>query len=96
MNETKYTCAICGKSYTDLSERIDCETKCYADRKAAEEKKRKMEMKRKQAESEKAVLDMLLYTEEIVRQHIEEYGAITINEEHPYLSYIFGSSKFWF
>lgn len=96
MNETMYTCAICGKSYADLSERIACETKCLADRKAAEEKKKKMELKRKQAESEKIVLDTLLYTEEVIRRHIETYGAIRIDKEYPYLGYIFGTSKYWF
>lgn len=95
MNETMYTCAICGKSYADLSERIACETKCLADRKAAEEKKKKMELKRLKSESEKKTIDALANAEKEIYRHVTAYGAITINEDYPYLRYIFSNSKFW-
>ena len=91
-----YTCEICGKKYDNLKDRANCELKCFTDREAAEEKKRKMEKKRKQTESEKVVLELLTYADETLHNHIETYGTITINEDFPYLRYIFGNSKFWF
>ena len=37
----RYQCAICGKNYNTIEERIKCESTCLAEHKAAEEKKQR-------------------------------------------------------
>ena len=56
-NKMVYHCAICGKSYDTVDERVACETKCLAARKKAqaEIEKKKLEEKKnaRKAEIEK-------------------------------------------
>ena len=48
-NKVQYHCAICGKAYDTIDERVSCETKCLASRKKAQ-----VELKKKKLEEEKA------------------------------------------
>ena len=56
-NSRMYVCAIYGKSYEHVEDRIACETKCRKKRKAAEEiaqKKAEEEKRRKEKERQEA------------------------------------------
>jgi hypothetical protein len=41
--KTMYTCAICGKSYEFVEDRVDCESKCIVARKKAEEEQARLD-----------------------------------------------------
>ena len=53
-NSRMYVCAICGKSYEHVEDRIACETKCLKKRKAAEERAKKEKIRRDLEKREKA------------------------------------------
>lgn len=69
-----YKCEICGKSYEELEGRIECETKCFKERKAAEEKRKEAELAAKKearrAEVEAAQKNYL----ELLEKYVEDYG----------------------
>ena len=42
--EAIYVCGICGKPYSNIKERMECESKCYEERKKAEEALKKQKL----------------------------------------------------
>ena len=96
MDNKMYTCAICGKSYTDLSERIACETKCLAERKKAEDEKKRNETKAKQNKSEKEIYEILDKAENMIKEHLNTYNSITLNDDYPCLRFMFRKSNWIF
>lgn len=96
MDERMYKCAICGKQYTRIEDRINCESTCLKKRKEAEDKKKLAEMKEKQMASEKAIKDELAKVNLMIKEHLNKYDSFIINENYYYLSYIFGRRNFWF
>lgn len=94
MNE-KYVCAICGKSYKHIEDRIACETKCLNERKIAEAKKKESEFKTKRTNSEKEIEKRLDEVNKMVEEHLNEYGNISLTHSYYYLSYIFSRHSLW-
>lgn len=83
-NKAHYRCAICGKSYDTIDERVACETKCLASRKKAQE-----ELKKKKLEEEKAARKDEIekkYKEltTLVKDYCHDYGSLKIDDD-PYL-----------
>lgn len=99
-NKAQYNCAICGKSYDTIDERVACETKCLADRKKAQAalEKKKLEEKKstRKAEIEKKYKELTT----LVRDYCHDYGSLQLGESHyfddnnfPALSKLLG---WWF
>lgn len=98
-NKATYRCAICGKAYDTIDERVACETKCLAARKKAQvelEKKRLEEKKTaRKAEIEKKYKELAT----LVKDYCKDYGSLQIGEsncfedDYPTLSKLLG---WWF
>lgn len=79
-NKATYRCAICGKSYDTIDERVTCETKCLAARKKAQ-----VELKKKKLEEEKATRKAEIekkYKElaTLVNDYCKDYGSLQLCE----------------
>ena len=79
-NKATYRCAICGKAYDTIEERVSCETKCLAARKKAQaelEKKRLEEKKTtRKAEIEKKYKELAT----LVNDYCKDYGSLQLCE----------------
>lgn len=99
-NKMVYHCAICGKSYDTVDERVACETKCLAARKKAQaelEKKRLEEKKNtRKAEIEKKYKELVT----LVNDYCKDDGSLQLCESRyfddniPTLSKLLG--WWWF
>ena len=79
-NKVQYHCAICGKAYDTIDERVACETKCLAARKKAQ-----VELKKKKLEEEKATRKAEIekkYKElsALVNDYCKDYGSLQIGD----------------
>lgn len=79
-NKMVYHCAICGKPYDTVDERVACETKCLAARKKAqaEIEKKKLEEKKntRKAEIEKKYKELST----LMKNYINDYGSLQIGD----------------
>ena len=79
-NKMVYHCAICGKHYDTVDERVACETKCLAARKKAqaEIEKKKLEEKKntRKAEIEKKYKELAT----LVNDYCKDYGSLQLCE----------------
>ena len=94
-NSRMYVCAICGKSYEHVEDRVACETKCLKKRKAEEEQKKRNEAREKLTNSTKAIEKKLTEVDEMIKQHLNEFESLELTRNYPYLSYIFKKFTFW-
>ena len=95
-NKMVYHCAICGKSYDTVDERVACETKCLAARKKAqaEIEKKKLEEKKNtlKAEIEKKYKELAT----LVNDYCKACDSLQIGEsscfddDYPTLSKLLG------
>lgn len=98
-NKMVYHCAICGKPYDTVDERVACETKCLAARKKdqAEIEKKKLEEKKntRKAEIEKKYKELAT----LVNDYCKDYGSLHLGgslyfeDDIPTLSKLIG---WWF
>lgn len=93
-NKMVYHCAICGKPYDTVDERVACETKCLAARKKAqaEIEKKKLEEKKntRKAEIEKKYKELAT----LVNDYCKEFGeSLYFEDDIPTLSKLIG---WWF
>lgn len=98
-NKMVYHCAICGKSYDTVDERVACETKCLAARKKAqaEIEKKKLEEKKntRKAEIEKKYKELAT----LVNDYCKDYGSLHLGESRYFEDDIPTPSKligWWF
>lgn len=91
-----YTCAVCGKSYEAIEDRVKCESKCVADRKRAEEEKKRNEYATKKRESEQAIDKALSSVNEMIAKHLKEYDQLYLKRSYPYLKYMFANTPWVF
>ncbi|MGN0245729.1 MAG: hypothetical protein ACI4DK_07170 [Lachnospiraceae bacterium] len=94
--DKKYTCAICGKSYDTIEERIKCETKCLENRKKAEAEAKKNEYEAKRQEAMNSVYKALSNAEDAIANFYKSYDTLTLKDDYHYLKYLFGYKSFWF
>ena len=95
-NKATYRCAICGKAYDTIDERVACETKCLAARKKAqaelEKKKLEEEKVTRKAEIEKKFKEL----SNLVNDYCKDYGSLQLGESRyfddnlPTLSKVLG------
>ena len=87
-NKMVYHCAICGKSYDTVDERVACETKCLAARKKAqaEIEKKKLEEKKNalKAEIEKKYKELATLENDCCSLQIGESSCF--EDDYPTLS----------
>ena len=93
-NKMVYYCAICGKPYDTVDERVACETKCLAERKKsqAELEKKKLEEKKntRKAEIDKKYKELAT----LVNDYCKEFGeSLYFEDDIPTLSKLIG---WWF
>lgn len=93
-NKMVYHCAICGKPYDTVDERVACETKCLAARKKAqaEIEKKKLEEKKNTRKSEIEKKYKELAT--LVNDYCKEFGeSLYFEDDIPTLYKLIG---WWF
>ena len=73
-----YKCEICNNTYENLEERIACETKCLADRKIAEEKRKKAELEEKKEARKAEVAEAQKKYLELLEAYVEDYGMFSL------------------
>ena len=91
----KYTCAMCGKTYSHLEERIACETKCLKAFKETEAQRKADEIKAKCDASTKAIEEKLTEVNEMLEKHLREYESFHMKGNYYYLRYIFSKALWW-
>lgn len=98
-NKMVYHCAICGKPYDTVDERVACETKCLAARKKAqaEIEKKKLEEKKntRKAEIEKKYKELAT----LVNDYCKDYDSLQLGESRYFEDDISTLSKllgWWF
>lgn len=98
-NKMVYHCAICGKPYDTVDERVACETKCLAARKKAqaEIEKKKLEEKKntRKAEIEKKYKELAT----LVNDYCKDYGSLQLGESRYFeddISTLFKLLGWWF
>lgn len=85
MKETKvytkpaYKCGICGKEFSSVQERMNCEMTCIAKQKE-EEKKAAEAKKRAEKDARQHEIDAALDNAfALINKYIEDYGSFTYN-----------------
>ena len=79
MMERIYECGICGKEFSNVVDRIDCETTCLAKQREAEEIARKQKLE-EEKETRRAVIEEKC--EEVLRlmrSYMRDYGTIKLS-----------------
>lgn len=91
-NKMVYHCAICGKPYDTVDERVACETKCLAEHKKAQEEieKKKLEEKKNtcKAEIEKKYKELVTLVNYYCSLQIGESSCF--DDDYPTLSKLLG------
>lgn len=74
MNNEKFVCGVCGKSHDSIVERNVCEASCLHERKVAEEKKKKLELKEHQNARKEEVDRAYTNYMNLRNEYIKDYG----------------------
>jgi hypothetical protein len=83
---TEYICAICGTKYKDLEERINCEIECLAQRKADEEKRKKLELEQAKEARLSEIENAYKCYKELYAKFVKDY------EEYPITTFKYGDN----
>ena len=94
-NKMVYHCAICGKSYDTVDERVACETKCLAERKKAQAELEKKKLEEKKTTRKEEIEKKYKELSTLVKNYINDYGSLQLGESHylddfPALSKLLG------
>ena len=90
-----YKCEICGKTYEELANRIECETKCLKALKEEEEELKRAEYENNRIESAEAIYEALHEVDQMLKLHMKEFKSFALNGNYPHLKYIFNHSFWW-
>lgn len=94
-----YRCAICGKTYDTIDERVACETKCLADRKKIQAELEKKKLEEKKTARKDEIVKKYKELAILVKDYCNDYGSLQIGEsscfedDYPTLSKLLG---WWF
>lgn len=94
-----YRCAICGKAYDSIDERVACETKCLADRKKIQAELEKKKLEEKKTARKDEIVKKYKELAILVNDYCNDYGSLQIgesnyfNDDYPTLSKLLG---WWF
>ena len=98
-NKMVYHCAICGKPYDTVDERVACETKCLAARKKAQAEIEKKKLEEKKNTRKAEIENKYKELSALVKDYCKDYGSLQIGEssyfenDYPTLSKLLG---WWF
>ena len=92
--QNTYTCGICGKEFSSVQERMNCEMTCI--KKQQDEEKKAVEAKKKEEQSKrkKEVEDSIHYAIELIKKYINDYGYTDLEIELPERDFHW-PSKLW-
>ena len=79
-NKMVYHCAICGKPYDTVDERVACETKCLAARKKAQAEIEKKKLEEKKNTRKAEIENKYKELSALVKNYINDYGSLQIGD----------------
>ena len=79
-NKMVYHCAICGKPYDTVDERVACETKCLAARKKAQAELEKKKLEEKKTTRKEEIEKKYKELSTLVKNYINDYGSLQIGD----------------
>ena len=79
-NKVQYHCAICGKAYDTIEERVSCETKCLASRKKAQEELKKKKLEEEKAARKDEIEKKYKELSALVNDYCKDYGSLQIGD----------------
>ena len=79
-NKMVYHCAICGKPYDTVDERVACETKCLAERKKAQAELEKKKLEEKKTTRKEEIEKKYKELSTLVKNYINDYGSLQIGD----------------
>lgn len=82
INDTEdavYVCGICGKPYSTIEDRMACESKCYEERKKAEEALKKQKLAKEQAERKTEIESKYKELRELINNYCKDYGYLALH-----------------
>ena len=97
-NSPIYQCAICGKNYNTVEERIKCEIECLAKYEESEKKKREEILQAEKKKRYEHIKELLSEANEELKEYLIDYDSFVLDENNSYyyLRYLFRTSSFWF
>ena len=98
-NKATYRCAICGKAYDTIDERVACETKCLAARKKAQAELEKKRLEEKKTTRKAEIENKYKELSALVKDYCKDYGSLQIGESSCFDDYYPTISKllgWWF
>lgn len=91
-----YVCAICGREYKTIDERVECETKCLKARYEAEELKRKQILEEEKELRRLEIEDKYDELMTLIRDYMKNYGTLKLrsrDEDNFWPNWL---GKWWF
>lgn len=79
-NKMVYHCAICGKPYDTVDERVACETKCLAERKKAQAELEKKRLEEKKTTRKEEIEKKYKELSTLMKNYINDYGSLQIGD----------------
>ena len=79
-NKMVYHCAICGKPYDTVDERVACETKCLVERKKAQAELEKKKLEEKKTTRKEEIEKKYKELSTLVKNYINDYGSLQIGD----------------
>ena len=79
-NKMVYHCAICGKPYDTVDERVACETKCLAEHKKAQAELEKKKLEEKKTTRKEEIEKKYKELSTLVKNYINDYGSLQIGD----------------
>ena len=79
-NKMVYHCAICGKPYDIVEQRVSCETKCLAERKKAQAELEKKKLEEKKTTRKEEIEKKYKELSTLVKNYINDYGSLQIGD----------------
>ena len=79
-NKMVYHCAICGKPYDTVDERVACETKCLAERKKAQAELEKKKLEEKKTTRKEEIEKKYKELATLVNDYCKDYGSLQLCE----------------
>ncbi|MDD6827986.1 MAG: hypothetical protein PUE12_18110 [Oscillospiraceae bacterium] len=85
----RYKCAICGKNYNTIEERIKCEINCVTERKEVEKKMKEEQLKSDEQARYDHIKTLLSEANDEIKAYLNDYESFSIDTNYYYLRYVF-------
>lgn len=79
LNGTYYECAICGRQYKNLEDRMACEAKCYKKRAEDEAAMKKVKLEEEKETRRAEIRTTYNKLENLVQSYVKDYGSLSIS-----------------